>query len=91
LDARPDEWLTHGRDYAETRFSPLRRLDDSNIAGLGLVFAFETGTDRGLEATPLVHNRILYTTLPWSVVNAIDARTGTLLWQRDPQLDRAQW
>jgi len=89
VDARPGEWLTHGRDYAETRYSPLRQINDGNVADLGIAFVYETGTDRGLEATPLVHNGILYTTLPWSVVQALDARTGALIWEWDPQVDRA--
>ncbi len=90
VDARPGEWLTHGRDYAETRFSPLRSINESNVSQLGLAFVHETETDRGLEASPLVHDGILYTTLTWSVVHALDARTGELIWEWDPQVDPAR-
>jgi quinohemoprotein ethanol dehydrogenase len=33
----PEQWLTIGRDYAETRFSPLKQIDASNVGRLGLV------------------------------------------------------
>ena len=83
------DWLTHGRDYAETRFSPLDRIDARNVAGLGVAWTFDTGTVRGLEATPLVAGGVLYATRPWSEVFAVDARTGELLWEYDPRVDRS--
>jgi quinohemoprotein ethanol dehydrogenase len=45
-------------------------------------------TLRGLEATPLVHDGVLYTTSAWSVVYAIDARTGAVLWRHDPAVPK---
>src|SRR5262245_42714108 len=76
-----DEWLTIGRDYAETRFSPLRSIDGGNVARLGLAWSYDTGSLRGLEATPLVANGVLYASTPWSNVFALDARTGKELWR----------
>src|SRR4030095_4127527 len=83
-EARPAEWLTHGRNYAETRFSPLNQISASNVKNLGLAWVFETQTTRGLEATPLVADGVIYTTGSWSVVFAIDARPGEQLWMWDP-------
>ena len=80
----PDEWLTHGRDYAETRFSPLAAIHAGNVKRLGLAWHWDTGTTRGLQATPLVAGGVLYATASWSVVIALDARTGKLLWRWDP-------
>src|SRR5262245_18173404 len=57
-----DTWLTYGRDYAETRFSPLADIDVQNVARLGLAWSYDTGALRGLEATPLVANGVLYAT-----------------------------
>jgi quinohemoprotein ethanol dehydrogenase len=90
VDLRPGEWLAHGRDLGEQRYSPLARIDDTNVAQLGLAYAYETGTERGLEATPLMVDGTLYITLPWSVLQAIDARTGALIWEWDPEVDRAR-
>jgi quinohemoprotein ethanol dehydrogenase len=85
-----EEWLTIGRDYAETRFSPLKQIDASNVSRLGLAWTFDTGSYRGLEATPLVKDGVLYATASWSVVFALDARTGKELWRWDPQADKAK-
>lgn len=85
-----EEWLTTGRDYAETHYSPLAQIDASNVGRLGVAWTFDTGSFRGLEATPLVSDGVLYATTSWSVVFALDARTGALRWRWDPQVDRAQ-
>src|SRR5262245_49286620 len=70
-DADPNGWITHGRDYAEQRFSPLAQVDDGNVARLVRVWSFETGLKRGHEATPLVVDGVMYLTGPWSVVFAL--------------------
>jgi quinohemoprotein ethanol dehydrogenase len=87
-DADPGDWLSHGRTYAEQRYSPLDQIGEGNVARLGLAWWLDTDTKRGLEATPLVADGILYTTGSWSVVYAVDARTGTLLWKYDPAVPR---
>jgi PQQ-dependent dehydrogenase (methanol/ethanol family) len=83
------QWLTYGRDQGEQRYSPLDQINDSNVASLGVAWTFDTGSYRGLEATPLVANGILYATRPWSSVFAVNARTGELIWDYDPQVDRS--
>ncbi len=87
---RNDAWLTYGRDYAETRFSPLDQINPATIDQLGVVWHYDTGTVRGLEATPLIHDGILYATTSWSNAFAVDARTGEELWYWDAQVDRAR-
>jgi len=82
-------WLTHGRTYEEQRFSPLTQIHEGNVDRLGLVWSLELGSTRGLEATPLVVDGVIYTTGVWSLVYAIDARSGELLWTYDPLVPRA--
>ena len=84
------EWVTHGRDYAETRFSPLTEINAGNVAGLGVVWHYDTGSLRGLEATPLIHDGVLYATTSWSNVFAVDAATGRELWYWDAAADRVR-
>jgi quinohemoprotein ethanol dehydrogenase len=84
-----NEWPMHGRNEGETRFSPLARINPDTVKDLGLAWSFATETTRGLEATPLVVDGVLYTTGSWSVVFAIDARTGRQLWKWDPEVPRA--
>ena len=88
-DREPQNWLAHGRTYDEQRFSPLTQVDDRNVDKLGLAWSYATGTTRGLQATPLVIDGRLYATGVWSVVYALDAKTGRELWRYDPQVPRA--
>ena len=57
-----DEWLTYGRDYAETHFSPLKQIDVTNVQRLGLAWSWETESPAGarVEATPPMANGVLY-------------------------------
>ncbi|HEV8498578.1 MAG TPA: PQQ-dependent dehydrogenase, methanol/ethanol family, partial [Gemmatimonadaceae bacterium] len=83
-------WLTYGRTYNEQRFSPLRQINDSTVGRLGLVWSHELPTTRGVEATPIVVDGVIYTTSSWSVVYAFDARSGRQLWMYDPKVDRSR-
>jgi PQQ-dependent dehydrogenase (methanol/ethanol family) len=83
------EWLSYGRDYAETRFSPLNQIDSNNVTELGVAWTYDTGEVRGHEASPLVRDGVMYFTLPWSIVVAVDARTGAEKWRFDPRVDKA--
>jgi PQQ-dependent dehydrogenase (methanol/ethanol family) len=80
-----DNWLNYGRTYAEQRFSELTQVKDDNIGQLGLAWAVELDTARGQEATPIVVDGVMYTSTAWSKVLALDAATGKVLWQFDPQ------
>ncbi|MBL8770928.1 MAG: PQQ-dependent dehydrogenase, methanol/ethanol family [Phenylobacterium sp.] len=82
----PAEWLTYGRTYDEQRFSPLKQIDGNTVGRLGVAWWAEFDTDRGQEATPLVHDGVLYTTTAWSKVYAFDAKTGKRLWAYDPKV-----
>jgi len=50
----------------------------------------ELDTTRGLEATPIVENGVIYTTGSWSIVYALDARTGDVRWTYDPAVSRTR-
>jgi quinohemoprotein ethanol dehydrogenase len=89
-DTEPQNWLAHGRTYGEQRFSPLRQVNDGNVEKLGLAWSYATGTRRGLQATPIVVDGTMYATGVWSVVYALDAKTGAELWTFDPQVPR-EW
>src|SRR5262245_21481846 len=89
-DNDTSNWLMYGRTYDDHRFSPLKQINEKSIAQLGLVWSRDMGTTRGLEATPLVENGVIYTTGSWSVVYAIDAKTGAVRWIYDPAVDRSR-
>ena len=83
-EADSANWLSHGRTYTEQRYSPLRQIDEQSVGRLGLAWSLDLGTLHGLEATSLVKDGVLYTSSAWSVVYAVDARRGQVLWRYDP-------
>ena len=88
-DAEPGNWLTHGRTWGEQRYSPLAQIDVTNVSELRPAWVYATGETRGHEATPLVVDGVMFVTLPWSIVVALDAATGRELWRHDPEVPRA--
>ncbi len=89
-DRDAGNWLMYGRTYDDQRFSPLNQINEQTIGKLGLVWSRELGTTRGLEGTPLVEDGVLYLTSAWSVVHAIDAKTGVVRWTYDPSVPRSR-
>ena len=76
----------HGRDWTEQRFSPLKQINDNNVERLGLAWYADLNTYRGVEATPLVIDGVLYNISAWDITTAYDARTGKVLWTYDPKM-----
>jgi len=89
-DKDAGNWLMYGRTYDDHRFSPLNQINEQTIGKLGLAWSHEFGSTRGLEGTPLVKDGIIYATGNWSVVYAIDAKTGQVRWTYDPKVPRAR-
>ena len=88
--ARPgDDWITHGGGWQEQRFSPLTQINDRNVNRLGLLWYDDLNTYRGVEATPLEIDGVLYNISAWDVTTAYDAVSGKKLWTYDPKIDPA--
>ena len=85
----PTEWLSYGFDREETRHSPLTGITTENVADLGVAWTYDLATSRGVESTPIVIDGVMYVTSAWSVVYALDVKTGEELWVYDPDVDRA--
>jgi quinohemoprotein ethanol dehydrogenase len=75
-DNEPGNWMSYGRTYSEQRYSPLKQVNTDNVADLGLTWSYDLKTERGIEATSIVVDGVMYTTSAWSIVHAIDARNG---------------
>jgi quinohemoprotein ethanol dehydrogenase len=89
-DALQGDWLSYGRSLGETRYSPLNQINTSNVSRLGLAWTYAVGAGGGnQEATPLVWNNTIYGITNWSVVFAVDARTGKELWRWDPEVNQS--
>lgn len=87
-DDHPGDWLSYGRNYAEDRYSTLDQINKEKIEQLGLAWSVNLGMKRGIESTPIVVDGIMYVTGPWSMVFAIDARKGNIIWKYDPQVPK---
>lgn len=88
-DPMADSWLNYGRTQGETRYSPLKQIDASNASKLGLAWTYTAGAGGGnQEGTPLVWNNTIYGITSWSVVFAVDARTGKQIWRWDPEVNQ---
>ena len=83
------EWLSYGRDQAETHFSPLKQINTQNVSRLGLAWSYNPEINGAFESTPLVSNGVLFGTGAWSVVFAVDAKTGAYKWRFDPEVARS--
>lgn len=84
-DSHPADWLLHGRDYSNQRFSPLNDINSGNVSSLSPVALVQTGMTGSFETTPVVVNNVMYATTP--VVDnkmkilAIRANSGDIIWE----------
>ena len=85
-ESEPGNWLAFGRTYDERRFSPLKQINKDSVSNLGLVWSKDMGTNRALEATPIVVDGIMFFTSTWSRVYAVEALTGETVWSFDPKV-----
>jgi quinohemoprotein ethanol dehydrogenase len=82
------QWPSVGRTLANRSYSPLAAINQKNVRELSLAGYYDIPTHFGQEATPLAIGGILYFSTDWSIVKAVDARTGRLLWSYDPRARR---
>jgi quinohemoprotein ethanol dehydrogenase len=83
--AQADNWLAYGRNYSEQRFSPLEQVNADNVSTLGLSWSLPLPDDRSLLSTPIVVDGVMYFTGGFSKTRAVDAVTGKLIWEYDPE------
>jgi quinohemoprotein ethanol dehydrogenase len=91
-----EEWITYNLGWSEQRFSQLNQITSQNVSRLGLGWYTDIPSARGnpqnrQEGTPLVSNGVIYSIAPWSVVYAVDARTGKEVWHQDPDVNQQVW
>ena len=87
-ESEPGNWLAYGRDYEEQRFSPLTQINRESVDRLGLAFELDLGGWDALEATPIVVDNTMFFTSTFSIVHAVDAKTGVEKWRYDPMVPK---
>ena len=75
------DWTNYGRDYNSQRYSPATQVNTKNVKQLAQAWAFKSGVVASFQATPIVQNGVMYLSLPFNHVVALDAKTGTQLWR----------
>src|SRR6185437_10447360 len=82
----PGNWMLYRRTYDGQGFSPLDKINTSNVKNLVPVWTFSTGVTEGHEAPPIVNNGIMFIATPQAQVIALDAKTGEEIWRYKRQL-----
>jgi alcohol dehydrogenase (cytochrome c) len=75
------DWTTYGRDYTNQRFSPLDQINRQTVGALAPAWTYHTGVSATFQATPLVVDGVIYLSMPFDHVAAIDAATGREIWR----------
>jgi glucose dehydrogenase len=79
------EWPSFGRGYDNQRFSPLNQINTQNVQNLTTAWHFHSGIKASFQATPIVVDGVMYVSLPYNNVVALDAKTGKELWRYEHQ------
>jgi quinohemoprotein ethanol dehydrogenase len=82
-----NQWSYLGGDWRGTHYSPLETINRDTVSRLGFAWQFATGTRRGMEATPVVVDGVLYASGVAGRVYALDAASGVEQWRFEPAVD----
>jgi len=78
------DWLNWRRTDNAWGYSPLDQINTRNVQRLQLAWSWAMDNTGAQEATPLVHDGVMYLPNPHGVIQALDAATGDLLWEYRP-------
>ncbi len=77
----PEDWLIFGHNYQRHSYSPLSQITRDNVTDLRLKWVWAMNDSGANQTTPIVHNGIMYLASPSNIVQALDAKTGDLIWE----------
>jgi alcohol dehydrogenase (cytochrome c) len=77
----PQNWLMTRGNYAGWSYSALDKINVDNVKKLRPVWTVSTGVDSGHESPPIVNNGVMFVSLPYGQVMALDAKSGDLIWR----------
>ncbi len=84
-DADGHNWAAYGRTFDETHYSPLTEINRDTVPRLNLAWTLDLDVTNNLS-TPLAVEGVIYVASGYSIVHAVDAKTGKLLWRYDPDV-----
>jgi alcohol dehydrogenase (cytochrome c) len=77
----PADWLMWRRTLDGWGYSPLDQINRDNVAKLQTVWKRDMTTGGSNESTPLVHDGVMYLPNTGDRIEAIDAKSGELIWE----------
>ncbi|HVY33794.1 MAG TPA: PQQ-binding-like beta-propeller repeat protein [Caulobacteraceae bacterium] len=80
-DPSPNDWLMFRRNYKGWSSSPLNQITTDNVAKLQLKWSWAMNESGAVEVTPIVHDGIMFLSNTSNTIQALDARTGELIWE----------
>jgi len=84
------DWITNGGDIHNGRYSPLDKINSSNVKDLKVEWVTSLGSGFDFkysgESTPLVYDGVMFTITGANDVQALDAKTGKMIWEYKPAL-----
>ena len=85
----PGDWLIFRRNYQGQSHSPLNQITPANVKNLQLQWVWAMNDSGANQTTPIVHNGIIYLATPSNIVQALDGKTGSLIWETRAGPDQA--
>jgi alcohol dehydrogenase (cytochrome c) len=78
----PDgDWLMFRRNYQGWSYSPLKDINTDNVSKLTLKWMWSMPENGTMEITPMVHDGLIYVWGTGNTIQALNAKTGELLWE----------
>ncbi|HYS45580.1 MAG TPA: PQQ-binding-like beta-propeller repeat protein, partial [Rhizomicrobium sp.] len=75
------DWLMYRRNYQGWSHSPLSQVTAANVRGLQLQWSWAMNDGGASQVTPIVHDGIMFLSNTANTVQALDAKTGELIWE----------
>ena len=85
-ESAAEQWPGYGRTYSENHYTPLSQISTKTVDRLKLAWSRDLGVNQRVDSQPLEANGVVYVAVGLSIVQAMDARTGKVLWRYDPKV-----
>jgi alcohol dehydrogenase (cytochrome c) len=82
----PENWLMTRGNYQGWSYSPLDKINASNVKKLVPIWSYSTGVTSGHQSPPIVNNGVMFVSTPSAQVLALNAKTGELIWKYKREL-----
>src|SRR5690606_30749420 len=89
MPAASVDWPLNGGNHRGEHFSALAQIDVEALADLGVAWVTVMPLADGISATPIVIDGVVYVSGPFSIVFALDAKSGEMLWTYDPDVRKS--